>query len=78
MVCGVWLCRAGMSHTLFAVPGTQVLEIRPPQYRRPHFVGYSLWAGCGYLSLDVGGNHVHPAQLLHKLEEVMSHPREAM
>ena len=31
--------RAGLTHVLFARPGTQLVELRPPKYLRPHFIG---------------------------------------
>ena len=37
---------AGLSHVLFAPPGTRVLELRPPSFVRPHFIAYARWAGA--------------------------------
>ena len=36
---------AGLSHVLFAPPEVHVLEIQTPGFGRPHFIGYTLWAG---------------------------------
>ena len=36
---------AGLAHVLFAPPEVHVLEIQTPGFARPHFIGYTLWAG---------------------------------
>ena len=46
---------AGMSHILFARPGTKMVEVRTAPYMRPHFQVQSMWAGAPYTSYDTGG-----------------------
>ena len=36
---------AGLSHILFAPPEVHLLEIQTPGFNRPHFIGYTAWAG---------------------------------
>jgi capsular polysaccharide biosynthesis protein len=47
--------RAGLSHILFARPGTQMVEIRIPNFVRPHFIIYSKMAGAGWTDMRPGG-----------------------
>jgi glycoprotein 2-beta-D-xylosyltransferase len=37
---------AGLTHVLFAPPGVHMLELQPPAFMRPHFIGYSTWTGA--------------------------------
>jgi hypothetical protein len=53
--CVFLMHRAGVSHVLFARPGTQLIEIRIPQYRRPHFISYSKIAGVGWIDMTPSG-----------------------
>jgi hypothetical protein len=46
---------AGITHVLFARPGTQLIEIRIPQYRRPHFISFSKIAGVGWIDMTPNG-----------------------
>jgi capsular polysaccharide biosynthesis protein len=52
---------AGLSHVLFAPPEVHVLELQTPGFVRPHFIGYSYWAGSHHHAwvLDTSSPQIH-------------------
>jgi len=52
---------AGLSHVLFAPPEVHLLELQTPGFARPHFIGFSHWAGSHHHPwvLDTATPQVH-------------------
>jgi hypothetical protein len=69
--CVFLMYRAGVSHVLFARPGTQLIEIRIPQYRRPHFISYSKIAGVGWIDMTPSGLLVFECPFLGRLPALL-------
>ena len=55
---------AGLSHILFARPGTKLLEVLPPDFRRPHFRAFSKWAGVEYHPMNTQSHRPHPPMIV--------------
>ena len=51
---------AGLSHILWARPGTKLVEVLPPAFRRPHFWAFSLWAGSPYRPINTNSPIASP------------------
>ena len=54
---------AGLSHVIFAQPGSHLIEIAVPGYKRPHFAAFATWAGLQYRALDFR-SRAPPAELV--------------
>ena len=64
---------AGLTHILFAPPEVHLLEIQTPGFGRPHFFGYTLWAGSHHhlWSIPTSTPDVH--QVVSRVFETAQH-----
>lgn len=62
---------AGMTHVLFSPPGTKVVEVRTPGFRRHHFMAFSGWAGHEYVKMDVSSTRPDPKSVLQSAQRLM-------
>ncbi|EFJ32223.1 glycoprotein beta-1,2-xylosyltransferase [Selaginella moellendorffii] len=63
---------AGLTHIVFARPGTSVVEMLSPLFMRPHYMFISQWMGLDYHSIVMDDATVDCNQVLRHLDKVMA------
>ena len=64
---------AGLTHILFAPPEVHVLEIQTPSFGRPHFIGYTYWAGSHHHVWSLGTSTPDVHQVVTRVFETAAH-----
>ncbi|KAH7432582.1 hypothetical protein KP509_07G029000 [Ceratopteris richardii] len=62
---------AGLTHILFARPGTIVLELTSPLFLRPHYAHISEWMGFKYHSIRMRETVANCEEVLQKLSTIL-------
>ncbi|MCO5611285.1 hypothetical protein L7F22_065537 [Adiantum nelumboides] len=62
---------AGLTHILFARPGTVVLELLSPLFPRPHYSHISQWMGLDYHSITMSSTIANCEDVLKQLSTIL-------
>ena len=62
---------AGLTHILFAQPGTVILELLSPLFMRPHYAHISQWMGLEYHSIIMPGTVADSAKVIENLSNIL-------
>lgn len=63
---------AGLTHILFARPGTIILELTSPLFPRPHYSHISHWMGLEYHSISMAHTEANCPQVLEHLGQILA------
>ncbi|KAI5066470.1 hypothetical protein GOP47_0019094 [Adiantum capillus-veneris] len=62
---------AGLTHILFARPGTVILELLSPLFPRPHYSHISQWMGLDYQSITMASTAADCQEVLKQLSTIL-------